>query len=377
VSAVSAQRAGAAVGVPVAELETPALVVDLDVLERNLARVASYADEHGLALYPHAKTHKTVEIARKQLDAGAEGLTVAKSEEAAIFARELGVPLVLHYPIVGAEKVERGAEIAGEVPLTVAVDSLEAAEPLAAGLRRRGVVADALVELDVGLGRTGVATAEDAVELATGVDALEGGLSLAGLSFYPGHLRHDGDADPATEVTAVGEVLAEAIERFDRAGLRRERVSGGSTATLFASHVTPVTEIRPGNYALLDRAEGRGDFTLDDCALRVQATVVSTSLSGRFVIDAGSKTLSEAAPPEGLDGYGAIVGRDDVRLAALSEEHGHGEALDGDAGLEVGDRVEVIPNHACTCVNLHDVVYGARRGVVETEMPVIARGMVR
>jgi D-serine deaminase-like pyridoxal phosphate-dependent protein len=377
VSAVSAQRAGAAVGVPVAELETPALVVDLDVLERNLARVASYADEHGLALYPHAKTHKTVEIARKQLDAGAGGLTVAKSEEAAIFARELGVPLVLHYPIVGAEKVERGAEIAGEVPLTVAVDSLEAAEPLAAGLRRRGVVAEALVELDVGLGRTGVATPEDAVELAAGIDALEGGLSLAGLSVYPGHLRHGGSADPGAGIGRVGERLTETIERFDRAGLRRERVSGGSTATLFASHRTPVTEIRPGNYALLDRAEGRGDFTLADCALRVQATVVSTSLPGRFVIDAGAKTLSDAAPPAGLDGYGFIVGRDDLALAALSEEHGHGEALAGAAGVEVGDRLEVVPNHACTCVNLHDRIYGARGGVVEVEMPVIARGMVR
>jgi D-serine deaminase-like pyridoxal phosphate-dependent protein len=377
VSAVSPGRARGAVGAPVSELDTPTLVVDLDVLERNLARAAAYAGEHSLGLLPHAKTHKTLDIARMQLDDGADGLTLAKSEEAAIFARELGVPLLLHYPVVGAEKVARVAEVAGEVPLTVALDSLEAAEPLASELRRRGVVVEALVELDVGLARTGVATAVDAVELAAAIEGLGGGLSVAGLSCYPGHLRHGGSDAPEAGIGSVGERLAEAIEHFDRAGLHRERVSGGSTATLFASHRTPVTEIRPGNYALLDRAEGRGDFTLGDCALRVHSTVISTSVPGRFVIDAGAKTLSEAAPPAGLDGFGAIVGRDELELVALSEEHGHGSAPAGGIGLTVGDRVEVIPNHACTCVNLHDVVYGARGGIVEAEMRVIARGMVR
>ena len=175
-------------------------------------------------------------------------------------------------------------------------------------------------------------------------------------------------------MAAVADALAEAIELFDQAGFRRERVSGGSTPTLFESHRTPMTELRPGNYAFLDRAEARGEFALSDCALRVQATVVSTSLPGRFVIDAGAKTLSEAGPPAGLTGFGAIVGREGLGLVGLSEEHGHGQVADGEVGPEVGDRVEVIPNHACTCVNLHDVLYGARSGVVEAEMRVVARG---
>jgi D-serine deaminase-like pyridoxal phosphate-dependent protein len=138
-----------------------------------------------------------------------------------------------------------------------------------------------------------------------------------------------------------------------------------------------VTEIRPGNYALLDRAEGRGQFALSDCALRVHATVVSASVPGRFVIDAGAKTLSEAGPPAGLEGYGAIAGRPGLALEALSEEHGHGVLGPDAAPLQVGDRVEVIPNHACTCVNLQDSLYGVRDGIVEVEMPVIARGAVR
>ena len=139
----------------VAELETPALVVDLDRLERNLERAATYADEHGLALHPHVKTHKTLEIARMQLDAGARGLTVAKPTEAQVFATAGLGPLLLHYPSAGRGKAERIAELAAAVPLTIALDSLAVAEPLAA------VEAEVLIELDVGLRRTGVAPVDD------------------------------------------------------------------------------------------------------------------------------------------------------------------------------------------------------------------------
>ena len=153
-SAAAAPHASA-VGLPVAELETPALVIEIDRLQRNLSRAAEYAAAHGLDLYPHAKTHKTREIAELQLAAGAAGLTTAKSTEAEIFAAALGAPLVLHYPVVGPEKVARVAEVAGRVPLTIALDSAEAAEPIAEALRARGTEAEALVELDVGLARTG------------------------------------------------------------------------------------------------------------------------------------------------------------------------------------------------------------------------------
>jgi D-serine deaminase-like pyridoxal phosphate-dependent protein len=348
----------------VAELETPALVVDLDRLERNLERAASYADEHGLALHPHVKTHKTLEIARMQLDRGARGLTVAKPTEAEVFAAAGLGPQLLHYPVAGHGKAERIAELAGAVQLTVALDSLAAAEPIAAALSGRGVEAEALIELDVGLRRTGV-TPPAAVELGRAIDALGGGLRVAGLSCYPGHLALE-------EVDAT---LAEAQQAFAEAGLRCDRISGGSTWTLFESHRTRMTEVRPGNYALLDRAEARGPFELDDCALRVQATVVSTSVPGRVIFDAGSKTLSEAAPPPGEAGFASVVGHPEVEVEALNEEHAIG-AL-GAARLAVGDRVELIPNHACTCVNLHDVVHAARGGAVEASFRVAARGAVR
>jgi D-serine deaminase-like pyridoxal phosphate-dependent protein len=372
-AAASATRAPA-VGRPVAELETPAPVVDLDLLERNLARAAEYARDHGLELYPHSKTHKTREIAELQLAAGAAGLTTAKSTEAEIFAGVLGAPLVLHYPVVGVGKVARVAEVAGMVPLTMALDSAAAAAPIAEALRARGTEAEALVELDVGLARTGL-DPERALELARAIDAFGGGLRFAGLSCYPGHLRHT-EATVAAGISEVGAALERARALLEEAGLDCRRISGGSTATLFHSHETPVSEIRPGNYALLDRHEARGEFELGDCALRVHTTVVSTTVPGRFIVDAGAKTLSEAGPPPAATGYAEIVGRDGLEIELLSEEHGHGVAGSGEVPA-VGERLELIPNHACTCVNLHDVLYLARDGIVEAEMAVVARGAVR
>ena len=373
-SAVAATR-GSAVGRPVAELETPALVVDLDRLERNLGRAAEYASAHDLDLYPHSKTHKTREIAELQLGAGAAGLTTAKSTEAEIFAGALGAPLVLHYPVVGADKVARVAEVAGRVPLTIALDSAAAAEPIAEALRAHGSEAEALVELDVGLTRTGL-DPERALELGRQIEGFGGGLRLAGLSCYPGHLRHTEEA-VAAGIGELDATLERARAMFDQAGLDCGRISGGSTATMFHSHQTPISEIRPGNYALLDRQEARGEFELGDCALHVHTTVVSTAVPGRFIVDAGAKTMSEAGPPPGAAGHAEVVGRDGLAIELLSEEHGHGLVAPGAEAPAVGERLELIPNHACTCVNLHDLLYAARGGTVEAEMPVIARGAVR
>jgi D-serine deaminase-like pyridoxal phosphate-dependent protein len=368
---VSTASAEASVGRTVAELETPAVTVDLDRVEANIGRAAAYAADHGLGLHPHAKTHKTLEIAALQRRAGARGITVAKSREAEIYAEAGLGPILAHYPPVGRPKVERLVRVAAIAPLTVAVDSIEAAEPLVAGLRRAGVEAAALIEVDVGLHRTGLEPVA-AVELASRIERLGGGLRVAGLSCYPGQLRGPRD-EVAPGLEPVSALLRDAIERFDAAGIRRDRVSGGSTATLFLSHLTPMTELRPGNYALLDRVEAVDPFSLEDCALRVQATVVSRSVPGRAVLDCGSKTLSEAAPPAGLSGYGIVPARPELEIEALNEEHAICR-IDGDSTVAVGDRVEVIPNHACTCVNLHDSLWAVRGGLVEGEMRVVARG---
>jgi D-serine deaminase-like pyridoxal phosphate-dependent protein len=357
-------------------LETPALVVDLDQLERNVARVAAYGKRHGLAVIPHAKTHKTDVIARLQLAAGAAGLTVAKSSEAEAFAaRGLG-PLLVHYPSFGDVKARRLAEAAGSVALTVALDSVAVAEPLAAAMARRGVEADVLVELDVGLRRTGVADPEAVVALARTVDALAG-LRFAGISGYPGHAR-DAAGGAGAALAEADVALRAARSALVAAGLPCERVSGGSTATALLAAGTSLTEVRPGNYVFLDRGDARGEvWSPEDVALHVHATVVSVAVPGRMVLDAGAKTLSEAGPPPGLRGFGALVDDVEVEVIALNEEHAVCDVSRSERGWAVGDRVRVVPNHACTCVNLHDRLYGVRGGGVEEELPLIARGLVR
>jgi D-serine deaminase-like pyridoxal phosphate-dependent protein len=363
-----------AVGRAVADLETPALTIDLDRLEANLDRAAAYAAEHGIAMHPHAKTHKTAEIARLQLARGAAGITVAKSSEAAAFARVGIGPLLAHYPPVGAPKVERLVEVATWTRLTVALDSFAAAEPLAGALAAAGLEAEVLIELDVGMGRTGLDPV-GAVELASAIQELGGGLVVAGVSCYPGHVRGD---EPAVEagLAAVAARLRQAVDLFAGADVPCARISGGSTRTLFDSHLTPVTEIRPGNYALLDRGEASGPYSLEDCALRVQATVISTAVPGRVVLDCGSKTLSEAGPPPGLLGFGVAPELPGLEVESLNEEHALARIGAG-AGLKVGDRVELIPNHACTCVNLHERLFAQRGGVVEAVFPVLARGTLQ
>jgi D-serine deaminase-like pyridoxal phosphate-dependent protein len=367
------------IGRRVEELQTPIAVVDLDRLEANIARLAGYAREHEIALWPHAKTHKMPPVGRMQLAAGAAGLTVAKVGEAEVMtSHELG-PLLLHYPVYGPDAWRRLADVAAATGLTVAVDSYEAAEPMAAALADAGVRAEVLVEMDVGLHRTGVESPAAACALAQRLDGLDG-LEPAGISCFPGHVRGP-SGDVARALADVEAKLAEAVDLLDRAGLRRDRVSGGSTPSMTMTHLTPsVNELRAGTYVFLDRTEVAfdGPLTLDDCALRVHATVVSTAVPGNAVVDAGSKMLSDAAfGGPGGEGRGAVVGHPAVTIPVTNEEHGVCDVSRSTTPWHVGDRIEIVPNHVCTCVNLQDVVCAARAGVVEHVWTVEARGKVR
>lgn len=366
----------AQVGRSLDDVETPVAVLDLDRLEANLQRLQSYADSHGIALWPHTKTHKSPEIGLRQLAIGAGGLTVAKTGEAEVF-HEAGAPRILvHYPPIGTDKWERLARFAAEgLELTVAVDSFAPAEGLSAALNQRGVTAELLVELDVGLHRTGEVTSAGALDLAQRLTSLPA-VEVAGISCYPGHAREDPDTIGAV-VDAVDGMLREARDAFTSAGIRCDRISGGSTPTRYATHTTCVNELRAGTYALLDRVDAAAepDLGLDACALSVAVTVVSESVPGQIVIDAGSKTFTSDAHPDG--GHGFIIGWPEARLHTLNEEHGYVDV----SGLRdrpgLGDRLQVIPNHACGCVNLHDGLLGVREGMVERVVLVAARGLVR
>ncbi len=312
----------AQIGRSLAEVETPVAVVDLDRLEANLNRLQAYVDAHSIALWPHAKTHKSPEIGLRQLALGAGGLTVAKTGEAEVFA-EAGTPkLLVHYPLLGADKWDRLARLAaGGVELTVAVDGVASAAGLAAALSGHGTTAELLVELDVGLNRTGQGSSAAALAVAQQLSQLPA-VEVAGISCYPGHCRGD-EATVRSLLAAADERMRETRDAFDSAGIRCDRISGGSTPTRYLTHETSVNELRSGTYAFLDRNEAPSepDGGLDACALWIEATVVSDAVAGQVVIDAGSKTLTSDPHPAG--GHGALVGLPDAVLRAINEEHGY------------------------------------------------------
>ena len=362
------------VGRHVSEIETPAAVIDLDRLEHNLGSLQTYANEHGIKLWPHAKTHKSPEIGLQQIELGATGLTVAKTGEAQVF-HEAGVPrLLLHYPPLHPDKCERLAGFAADgLDLTVAVDSVAAAEGLSAALSRHGARAALLVELDVGLHRTGEQSAAAALELAQRLSALPK-VEVAGISCYPGFCHGDRETI-RSQLAGVDAFLCETRETFVAAGLACDRVSGGSTPGRYLTHETCVNELRAGTYALLDRNEYEPDGGRDACALSIQVTVVSDRVPEQIVVDAGSKTLTSDEHPDGE--YGEVYELPQARLHTLNEEHGYVDVSRVPDRPAVGDRLRIIPNHACGCVNLHDGLLGVRAGVVERVIAVSARGLVR
>jgi len=361
----------------VAEVSTPAVVVDLDALERNLDRMSSYCAAHGLGLRPHTKTHKTLEIARMQLERGALGLTVAKVGEAEVMAESgVGQILVAH-PIIGEEKIRRLTGLAAKMEILVALDSLPAAAGLSRVAQQFGCTIGVLVEFDSGSHRCGVAAGEGCADLGKAIQALDG-VNVRGLMTYFGSVWGD-EQQRRDEVARLSADVERTTAAFRRAGLPLEIVSAGSTPAAEMSHLVPgITEIRPGTYVFNDlNTYYQGACTLDDCAVRVITTVVSTCVPGQVIVDAGSKVFSSDLLSAGPKrGYGKIMEIEGATLSKLNEEHGFIEADDYSA-FTVGQVLSVVPNHVCTCINMHDEIYVARRGEIIDIWKIAARGKVR
>ncbi len=354
------------------DVATPAVLVDVDVMERNLVAMADRARSAGVGLRPHAKTHKVLEVGRAQIAAGARGLTLAKTSEAEVFASAGFDDIFVAFPVVGADKARRLLALADRIRLAVGVDSLEGAETLARPFAAAGRRLDVMLKIDSGLHRVGVAP-EGAVGLARRL-ADAPGLRLRGIFTHAGHAY--GGATPA-EVARIGAeegaTMAEVGARLRAEGLPIEEVSVGSTPTARHDMVKGVTECRPGSYVYNDGSQvGLGVCGIEDCAMTVLATVVSVPAPDRAVIDAGSKALStDPMRPRPL-GFGLVLGTKS-RLSRLSEEHGVIDVAASD-GFRVGDRVRVLPNHCCVVSNLHDRVLAVRGDAVEAEWRVAARG---
>jgi len=358
------------------QLDTPSVLVDLDILERNISRMAERARALGVRLRPHGKTHKVVEIGRMQLAAGAVGLCLAKTGEAEVFAAAGFDDIFIAYPVVGAEKACRLLALTDAVRLCVGVDSLEGARSLAQVFHTARRTLPVRLKVDVGLHRAGVGP-EQAAETGRRVADLPG-LRLEGVFTHAGQAYH---AESPEDVESVGrregQILADAAAALRAAGLPIESVSVGSTPTArHAMAVAGVTECRPGNYVYHDASQvSLGTCGIEDCALTVLATIVSTPAPGRALVDAGSKSLSSDPLRPRPGGHGWLLGHAS-RVAWLSEEHGVVEVARGES-FRIGDRVRILPNHACVVSNLHDRVLGVRGDRVETELLVAARGQVQ
>ncbi len=346
---------------------TPFLQVDLDRLDRNIRRTAERAAAAGVALRPHVKTHKSPEIARRQLAAGATGITVATIGEAEVFAGAGCDDVLVAYPLwLTDHAAERVRRLAGRARLTIGVDSADSAARAADLLAGSGV--RLLVEVDSGHHRSGADPAS-AGDVATAA----GDLEVLGAFTFPGH-----SYSPDTRITAAQDeaaALAEAAESLRGAGVDPLVLSGGSTPSLAHSDLGMLSELRPGVYVFGDAQQWElGAVDPDDVALTCVATVVSHA-GGRLVLDSGSKVLG-ADRAAWATGYGRLLDHPDARMVLLSEHHAVVDL--GDAPPpSLGSRVRVVPNHVCNAVNLVDTLWAGSGGAGDAELeawPVAARG---
>lgn len=362
-----------------AQLDTPALLFDLDVVERNITEMAMVARDAGVALRPHTKTHKTPEIAGMQLAAGASGLTVAKLGEAEVMVDAGFDDLLIAYPIVGELKLARLEALLDRATVRVSLDTVAVADALGEIGARRAIDIPVLVEVDTGLHRMGRAPGAPSASLALEIARIPG-IDVIGLLTHAGHAYRTTDAT-ALHDAAVGEAeeLLATAAHCERAGLAIREISVGSTPTArIAARVPGVTEIRPGTYVFNDVQQLRlGVASLETCAARVLVTVVARPTAERFLVDAGSKAFSSDGgdgPP--WPGRGVVLGRPDLILDFLSEEHGVGH-IEGEGEVSIGDRLQVVPLHVCSCVNLFDTAIGIRGDIVDHEIQIVGRGRLR
>ncbi|PHQ93490.1 MAG: alanine racemase [Marinosulfonomonas sp.] len=347
------------------EIDTPSVLVDLDKTEANIKKFQDYCDEHQLPVRPHIKTHKMPRIAKLQIAAGAIGITCQKISEAEAMIAEGGIDDVLiTYNILGDKKVKRLRALADKVKLSVVADNIEVIEGLSKGFADAPVPLPVLIECNTGADRCGVDTPAQAADLAVAIDAAPG-LHFSGLMTYPA----------IGENKKVEAWLSSAISLIKERGLNVEVVSSGGSPTMWQAHEMPLaTEFRIGTYVYNDGFLVKcGVCGWDDCALTVLATVVSVPSEKRAVIDAGSKVLTSDLL--GLEGHGHILGRPDLQIDQLSEEHGR-IVTNGQINLKVGDRVRIVPNHCCVVTNMLDHVVLVRANEVEGKADVVARGLV-
>lgn len=352
------------------EIDTPALIVDLDAMERNIAKMAEFFEGVDADLRPHIKTHKTPIIAQKQIEAGAIGVTCAKLGEAEAMIAGGIQSILIANEIVTEYKIRRLVNLSGRADIIVAVDDPRNVDNLAAEAVRKERVVNVIIEINVGANRCGVYPGKTALSLAQKVDRTKG-LKLMGLMGYEGgrvmFIKDFEKRKAACEKSM--KLLMDTAKVLENAGINVEIVSGGGTGTYnIAGQYPGITEVQAGSYVLMDTKYR--DLDLDfDCALTVLSTVISKPDGRKTIIDAGRKAVTyEFGLPE-------VKEPKDARVTGISDEHA--TILLGYSEIDVGDKLELIPSHCCTTVNLFDKLYGIRKDKVEAIWDITGRGKVQ
>ncbi len=363
-------------GMAEAEIETPCLVLDLDALEHNIRKLGDYVRDRGIRLRTHAKMHKSVDVARMQLDfGGASGICCQKVSEAEVFIRAGITDVLISNQVRGPSKIDRLARLPlWDAEVHVCIDDPENVAEISEAAERHGTSIGGLVEIDCGAGRCGVTAPGDVVALARAIDAAPG-LTFEGVQAYQGSMQHIEDPDARLAAfDAARAVVEPAVAALREAGLAPKTVTGAGTGSFEMEAGSNLwNELQCGSYAFMDADYGRirdaDGRRLDQVwrnALFILTSVMSTAKPGQAVCDAGLKVQSVDS------GLPLIFGREDVRYAGCSDEHG---TIDDPGNLlKVGDRLKLVPGHCDPTCNIHDWYVGLRDGEVECVWPVSARG---
>lgn len=369
------------IGKHITELDTPTLLLDLEKLQQNMEETARFASKSNVKLRPHIKTHKSVKIAQMQLESGAVGITVAKIGEAEVMAAAGIKDILIAYPISGEQKIERVVQLLEKgVQLKVSVDSLEQLRYLQKGLEGTPFKLEVWIKVNSGLNRCGVEPGGEAAGLAQAIQSLAN-LRLGGIFTHAGQSY---GASSLAEIERIGlkeaAAVVESALECERLGIPIPVRSVGSTPTYkISGSVEGITEVRPGNAVFFDAIQvGLGITTVENCALTLLALVVGT-YKDRIVFDTGSKSLCLDKGAHGnntVQGFGTVIGHPEITIERLSEEHGVA-LFSKETDLKLNNKVQIIPNHACTVVNQFEEYVVHRGGIVVDVWKVDARGKVK
>ena len=359
-------------------IDTPAILIDYDIMMENIRAMQSKANQYHVNLRPHIKTHRMPELAKLQMKEGAYGITVAKVGEAEVMAQNGLNNIFIANEIVGISKLERIRELNRTINIRIGVDNEYQVDQLEEVFKAEKKSIEVLIEFEVGENRSGVITDDQLINLAAYIKNKK-------KVILKGVFSHEGHSYKAKNIEECIRVSHESQERTLRAGnivrglgIDIDTISIGATPSLMHTGIIKgITEIRPGTYIFMDVGQGSGINDFSKCAATVLATVISKPTEERVVLDAGAKALTSQNRSEGIcstNGYGLVKESNNIRLSGVFDEHGLINDKQFRKYIEIGDKVEIIPNHICPTCNLYEKAYLVSKGEVLKEIPILCRG---